>query len=150
VHDDASVDPGEACKAKVTGVHGRHDNRAARRRRNANVRERSRMTSINAAFSRLRALLPPLTRSQPAARRKSRHCGPSKVETLRLAVAYIDCLTRLVGATGHRPSEPLTPPDRLDSDALNGVVIVSTRLQQTGDSRQSFFLSPVLLETKMA
>ena len=136
-------DSDEACKeqrpVKVTQGHGNQDNvRATRRRQRANVRERSRMRSINAAFDRLRSLLPPppgyqivtTADGRPARQERS---GPSKVETLRLAVAYIGCLTRLV-----QNSPPLSPQADLDSDALTSIAVVqSPHLTSTHHCRES-------------
>ena len=78
---------GQACRAerrrlKVTQGHGgNRDDVMGRRRRKANVRERSRMRCINDAFERLRALLPPPRTGETFDRRRARHdrCRPSKV-----------------------------------------------------------------------
>ena len=107
-----------------SGSRNRGDVTSTRRRQRANVRERSRMSSINAAFDRLRALLPPPPGSK--AERRRERCGPSKVETLRLAVAYIGRLTRLVH-TGDQQTEPPSPPDDVHCDALISVVVVQSR-----------------------
>ena len=143
VTSSADADSDEPCKAqrrvKVTQGHGNRDDvGTTRRRHKANVRERSRMRSINAAFDRLRALLPPPPGCRTVDRRCARHerCRPSKVETLRLAVAYIGCLTRLVRAAD-RHSLPPSPRDDLDSDALTSVVVVQSQLQPTRHSGQS-------------
>ena len=126
----------EACKARrrvqVARGGGNHDDAGAtRRRHSANVRERSRMSSINAAFDRLRTLLPQAaTGGQRAGCRRGQ--GPSKVETLRLAVAYIGCLTRLVSAADRRRSMPLSPRHSPDSDSPPSVVIIDARLQSAG------------------
>jgi len=141
----ADADTNEACKArrrvKVTQGHGNRDNvGATRRRQKANVRERSRMRSINDAFDRLRDVLPTPAGSQAVTkgktdRRRARHerCGPSKVETLRLAVAYISCLARLVYSFDEY-SQPMSPPDDQQSDTLNSVVVVQSQLHPAGRS----------------
>jgi len=68
-------------------------------------------------------------------RRRARHerCGPSKVETLRLAVAYISCLARLVYSFDEY-SQPMSPPDDQQSDTLNSVVVVQSQLHPAGRS----------------
>jgi len=130
-HVTSSVDTDSdgACKAqrrvKVSQGHGnRDDARAARRRHRANVRERSRMRSINAAFDRLRSLLPLPPGSRTNDDRRLEPCCPSKVETLRLAVAYIGCLTRLLHVANEY-QQPLSPRDDQESDA---VVILQSQL----------------------
>jgi len=131
VTSSVDADSDEACKAqrhgrvKVSQSRGnRGDVTSTRRRQTANVRERSRMRSINAAFDRLRAMLPPPSGSK-AERRRERY-GPSKVETLRLAVAYIGRLTRLVHTDDYQ-SDPLSPSDDVHCDALTSVVVVQSR-----------------------
>jgi len=150
VTTSADADSDEAYKAKrrvkVTQGHGNRDDvGATRRRHKANVRERSRMRSINAAFDRLRALLPRPPGSQALTkgkvdRRRARYerCGPSKVETLRLAVAYIGRLTRLLcNADPQRHhSQPPSPPDDVDSDAQNSVIVVQSQLHPARPSGQ--------------
>uniref|UniRef100_A0A672TJP1 Pancreas transcription factor 1 subunit alpha n=1 Tax=Strigops habroptila TaxID=2489341 RepID=A0A672TJP1_STRHB len=76
---------------------------AKRRRRAANVRERRRMQSINDAFEGLRSHIPTL----PYEKRLS------KVDTLRLAIGYINFLSELVqsdlplrSASSESPSQP--------------------------------------------
>ena len=129
-------------RLKVTQGHGNRDDvGSTRRRHKANVRERSRMRSINAAFDRLRALLPPPKGCQTVTKADQRwarweRCGPSKVETLRLAVAYIGCLTRLVRSADQN-SRPLSPPDDLHSDALTSVIVVQSQLHPTRHPGQS-------------
>lgn len=124
----STVDTGEACKArrsvKVIQCH-LDGSRATRRRQKANVRERSRMRSINAAYDRLRALLPGCRRSSG----RHERCGPSKVETLRLAVAYISCLTRLVRSVDHQ-SPPLSPRDDRHSGRLASVLVIQSRARR--------------------
>ena len=137
----ADTESDEACRAqrgvKVTQGHGiRDDVRTRRRRHRANVRERSRMRSINAAFDRLRALLPPPASRCTALKARRERCGPSKLEILRLAVAYIGRLTRLL-YTADRYSEPLSPPVDQHSDAVTGVVVVQSQLHLSQHSGQS-------------
>jgi len=126
----------EACRTKRRVVTRGHNIGATRRRHSANVRERSRMRSINAAFDRLRALLPPTAGSRPTDGGQRAGCrrdyGPSKVETLRMAVAYIGCLTRLVNAADRRHSISLLPRVGLDSGPVSSLVIIDAQLQPTG------------------
>lgn len=63
------------------------------RRRTANARERHRMREINAAFSTLRGILPPLSN------RRSSQVSMTKIRTLRLAASYIQALSDLLQET---------------------------------------------------
>jgi len=125
---DAAGDRHPARRRPVNAV----DVTASGRRHRATARERSRTRSINDAFDRLRDLLPPPPRTADpgASRRRHGHGGPSKLDTLRLAVDYIGCLTRLINEDAH--SMPLSPPDSPDSRA---VVVIGARLQPTGHYR---------------
>ena len=73
-----------------------HEPSYVRTRSAANLRERRRMQCINEAFEGLRSHIPTL----PYEKRLS------KVDTLRLAICYINFLTKLVGSTeGSNPVE---------------------------------------------
>jgi len=114
-----------------TGSRGHDVSR--RRRQSANVRERSRMRSVNAAFDRLRALLPPPSPGSPPAPCPRRR-GPSKLETLRLAVAYIGSLARLLRAAD---SVSASPRDSLhDSGDLSDVVVAAAAGRYNGQCQR--------------
>lgn len=78
------------------------------RRKTANARERSRMKEINQAFETLRRAIPPShnayhSASSPSPSSGSSSCGSSagsekltKITTLRLAMDYIESLTRVL------------------------------------------------------
>jgi len=134
------VDNNEPCTAdrrsKVTPGHRYRDNR-----HQANVRERSRVRSINAAFDGLRARLPPLAPPQlpprsrttvdrgkvERRRRRQRRNSPSKLETLRQAVAYIGCLSRLLNSAKPQIPEPPSPQVDLNHCDVVDRVIIKTR-----------------------
>ncbi|XP_053205375.1 uncharacterized protein LOC128389770 [Panonychus citri] len=78
-------------RKKHRGAHHQIHQRQA-----ANLRERRRMQSINDAFESLRAHIPTL----PYEKRLS------KVDTLKLAIGYIDFLSELI-STGRNPNDPL-------------------------------------------
>ncbi|OWF35566.1 Protein Fer3 [Mizuhopecten yessoensis] len=62
-------------------------------RRKANIRERRRMQNLNEAFNSLRRVLPTFTYEKRL----------SRIETLRLAIVYVDFLTKFIG--GNTPSD---------------------------------------------
>ncbi|XP_033762669.1 protein Fer3-like [Pecten maximus] len=62
-------------------------------RRKANIRERRRMQNLNEAFNSLRRVLPTFTYEKRL----------SRIETLRLAVIYLDFLTKFI--SGKTPSD---------------------------------------------
>ena len=74
---------------KQLHIQKRHEPSYVRTRSAANLRERRRMQCINEAFEGLRSHIPTL----PYEKRLS------KVDTLRLAICYINFLTKLVGST---------------------------------------------------
>ncbi|XP_066600829.1 pancreas transcription factor 1 subunit alpha isoform X2 [Prorops nasuta] len=78
------------------GVSGKCPRQAVQQRQAANMRERRRMQSINDAFEGLRAHIPTL----PYEKRLS------KVDTLKLAIGYINFLNELVRAD--KNNDPLT------------------------------------------
>ena len=85
---------------------GGHQRPAVKRKRKstptqrvaANIRERRRMCSLNAAFDRLRRRVPAFPHEKKL----------SRIQTLRLAIRYIVFMSQLVAATAPQPAPP--PP----------------------------------------
>jgi transcription factor 1a len=81
---------GEYCQESLCGKRKRKRVITTEQRRAANVRERNRMFQLNEAFDRLRKRVPTFAYEKKL----------SRIETLRLAVTYIEFMAKVVENNG--------------------------------------------------
>ncbi|KAF4526033.1 hypothetical protein B566_EDAN000826 [Ephemera danica] len=117
------------------------------RRKTANARERSRMREINAAFETLRRAVPQMPQSlqmqQQAAASAAQAAGRgggeklTKITTLRLAMNYIQALTRILREQEQQPSSNVSSSLCLQSSTPNIVSNFSSFLSEASSAGAS-------------